>query len=153
MFDFRFLERRPLIVGLEIGTAKVCALVGEITNEGALTIIGIGQSASRGVRKGEIVEPNLAEEDVRLALAEAERSADVEIRSVYLGSREDTYSASTIAASNPSSRAIAKSPRTTSTTSSATPRQSTSRPSTTSSTPSASTSASMTRTRSATPSG
>lgn len=85
MFDFRFLERRPLIVGLEIGTAKVCALVGEITNEGALTIIGIGQSASRGVRKGEIVEPNLAEEDVRIALAEAERSADVEIRSVYLG--------------------------------------------------------------------
>jgi cell division protein FtsA len=85
MFDFRFLERRPLVVGLEIGTAKVCAMVGEINAEGALTIIGIGQSPSRGVRKAEIVEPHLAEDDVRQALAEAEHSADVEIRSVYLG--------------------------------------------------------------------
>ncbi len=85
MFDFRFLERRPLIVGLEIGTAKVCAMVGEVNAEGTLTIIGIGQSPSRGVRKAEIVEPALAEEDVRQALAEAEHSADVEIRSVYVG--------------------------------------------------------------------
>lgn len=85
MFDFRFLERRPIIVGLEIGTAKVCAMVGEINAEGALNVIGIGQSASRGVRKGEIVEANLTEEDVRHALAEAEHCADVEVRSVYLG--------------------------------------------------------------------
>jgi cell division protein FtsA len=85
MFDFRFLERRPVVVGLEIGTSKVCAMVGEINAEGALTVIGIGQYPSRGVRKGEIVEPALAEEDVRRALADAESSADVEIRSVYLG--------------------------------------------------------------------
>lgn len=85
MFDFRFLDRRPLIVGLELGTAKVCAMVGEINAEGALTIIGLGQCPSRGVRKGEIVEATLAEEDVRMALAEAEHSADVEVRSVYLG--------------------------------------------------------------------
>lgn len=85
MFDFRFLERRPVVVGLEIGTAKVCAMVGEVNPEGGLTIIGIGQSPSRGVRKGEIVEGQLVEEDVRQALAEAEHSADVEIRSVYLG--------------------------------------------------------------------
>ncbi len=85
MFDFRFLDRRPLIVGLEIGTAKVCAMVGEVSPEGALSIIGIGQSPSRGARKAEVIEPALAEEDVRLALAEAEHSADIEIRSVYLG--------------------------------------------------------------------
>lgn len=85
MFDLHFLDRRPLLVGLEIGTSKVCAMVGEVNSEGALTIIGIGQAPSRGVRKAEIVEPNLAEEDVRHALAEAEQSADVEIRSVYLG--------------------------------------------------------------------
>ncbi len=85
MFDFRFLEKRPIIVGLELGTAKVCAMVGEINAEGALTIIGLGQCPSRGVRKGEIVEATLAEEDVRMALAEAEHSADVEVRSVYLG--------------------------------------------------------------------
>lgn len=85
MFDFRFLERRPVVVGLEIGTAKVCAMVGEVNAEGVLTIIGIGQCPSRGVRKGEIVEAQMVEEDVRQALAEAEHSADVEIRSVYLG--------------------------------------------------------------------
>lgn len=85
MFDLRFLDRRPLIVGLEIGTSKVCAMVGEVNADGALTIIGIGQAPSRGVRKGEIVEASLAEDDVRQALAEAEHSADVEVRSVYLG--------------------------------------------------------------------
>jgi cell division protein FtsA len=74
-----------IIVGLEIGTSKVCAVVGEMNSEGALTIVGLGQSKSRGVRKGEICDPPLAEEDVRNAIVEAEQMADVEIRSVYLG--------------------------------------------------------------------
>ncbi len=73
------------IVGLEIGTSKICAVVGEVSNDGALNIIGIGQSRSRGVRKGEIVDSKLAEDDIRHAIAEAEQSADAEIRSVYLG--------------------------------------------------------------------
>ena len=85
MFDLRFLDKRPLVVGLEIGTTKVCAMVGELNADGTPTLIGIGQAPSRGVRKGEIIDPTLAEEDVRAALAEAEHSADVEIRSVYLG--------------------------------------------------------------------
>ncbi len=73
------------IVGLEIGTSKICAVVGEMSNDGALNIIGIGQSRSRGVRKGEIVDSKLAEDDIRHAIAEAEQSADVEIRNIYLG--------------------------------------------------------------------
>lgn len=73
------------IVGLEIGTSKVCAVVGELSAEGALNIIGIGQARSRGVRKGEITDPQQAEEDIRHAISEAEQSADVEIRSVFLG--------------------------------------------------------------------
>ncbi len=81
MFD----SASSIIVGLEIGTSKVCAVVGEMNSEGALNIIGVGQSRSRGVRKGEIVDPPLAEEDVRNAIAEAEQMADVEIRSVCLG--------------------------------------------------------------------
>jgi cell division protein FtsA len=75
----------PILVGLEIGTAKVCAVAGEIGPAGALNIIGIGQCASKGVRKGEIVDPQQAEEDVRNAIVEAEQMADVEIRSVVLG--------------------------------------------------------------------
>jgi cell division protein FtsA len=74
-----------IIVGLEIGTSKVCAVVGEMNPEGALNIVGLGQCKSRGVRKGEISDATMAEEDIRIAIVEAEQMADVEIRSVYLG--------------------------------------------------------------------
>jgi cell division protein FtsA len=60
-------------------------VVGEVNAGNGLNIIGIGQARSRGVRKGEIAEPALAEEDVRNAVVEAEQMANVEIRSVYLG--------------------------------------------------------------------
>ncbi len=73
-----------IIVGLEIGTSKVCAVVGELNPEGALNVVGLGQARSRGVRKGEIADAPAAEEDVRHAIVEAEQMADVEIRSVYL---------------------------------------------------------------------
>src|SRR2546427_1581279 len=78
-------DSSSIIVGLEIGTSKICAVVGELGDEGALNIVGLGQSRSRGVRKGEIVDAPQAEEDVRAAIVEAEAMADVEIRSVYLG--------------------------------------------------------------------
>jgi len=74
-----------IIVGLEIGTSKVCAVVGEVNSAGALNVIGVGQARSRGVRKGEIADASAAGEDVRNAIVEAEQMADVEIRSVYLG--------------------------------------------------------------------
>ncbi len=78
-------DPNSIIVGLEIGTSKVCAVVGEVNPSGALNIIGIGQARSRGVRKGEIADASAASEDVRNAIVEAEQMADVEIRSVYLG--------------------------------------------------------------------
>jgi cell division protein FtsA len=74
-----------IIAGLEIGTSKICVVVGEQTADGGLNIIGLGQSRSRGVRKGEIINPEQVEEDLRTAMFEAEQMADVEIRSVYLG--------------------------------------------------------------------
>ena len=74
-----------IIVGLEIGTSKICAVVGEQNADGTLNIVGLGQSPARGMRKGEIVDAALAEECVRNAIVEAEQMADVEIRSVYLG--------------------------------------------------------------------
>ena len=78
-------DASTIIVGLEIGTSKVCAVVGEMNSEGTLNIVGLGQSKSRGVRKGEICDAPTAEEDVRNAIVEAEKMADVEIRSAYLG--------------------------------------------------------------------
>jgi cell division protein FtsA len=74
-----------IIVGLEVGTSKVCAVVGELSPDAALNIVGLGQARSRGVRKGEIADAPVAEEDIRQAIVEAEQMADVEIRSVYLG--------------------------------------------------------------------
>ena len=74
-----------IIVGLEIGTSKICAVVGEVNGAGALNIVGVGQRRSRGVRKGEIADASVVAEDVRHAIVEAEQMADVEIRSVYLG--------------------------------------------------------------------
>ncbi|MDR3457630.1 MAG: cell division protein FtsA [Verrucomicrobiae bacterium] len=78
-------EDSNIVVGLEIGTSKICVVVGEQNAEGALNIIGLGQARSRGVRKGEIINPEQVEEDLRAAVFEAEQMADVEIRSVYLG--------------------------------------------------------------------
>jgi cell division protein FtsA len=74
-----------IIAGLEIGTSKICVVVGEQNADGALNIIGLGQARSRGVRKGEIINPEQVEEDLRAAMFEAEQMANVEIRSVYLG--------------------------------------------------------------------
>jgi cell division protein FtsA len=74
-----------IIAGLEIGTSKICVVVGELNADGGLNIIGLGQAPSRGVRKGEITDPQKVEEDLRTAMFEAEQMADVEIRSVYLG--------------------------------------------------------------------
>ena len=78
-------DSSSIIVGLEIGTSKVCVMVGEVGVEGAVNVIGVGQSRARGVRKGEIADPKVVEEDVRHAIVEAEQMADAEIRSVYLG--------------------------------------------------------------------
>ncbi len=74
-----------IIAGLEIGTSKICVVVGEQNADGGLNIIGLGQARSRGVRKGEIINPEQVEEDLRAAMFEAEQMANVEIRSVYLG--------------------------------------------------------------------
>ncbi|HEY6166605.1 MAG TPA: cell division protein FtsA, partial [Verrucomicrobiae bacterium] len=78
-------DRSSLIVGLEIGTSKVCAVIGEVNDTRAVNIVGVGQARSRGVRKGEIVDAAQTEEEVRNAIVEAETMADVEVGSVYLG--------------------------------------------------------------------
>ena len=78
-------DESNIVVGLEIGTSKICVVVGEQNAEGAVNIIGLGQSPSNGVRKGEICDTEKVEQEVRGAVFEAEQMADVEIRSVYLG--------------------------------------------------------------------
>src|ERR1700726_2078838 len=73
-----------LLVGLEIGTSKICVVVGESRPDGTIKILGVGQAPSRGVRKGEIVDFETAMKCVHEAVVDAEQKSDVMIRSVYV---------------------------------------------------------------------
>ena len=74
-----------LVVGLDIGTTKVCAIVAEIGTEGAVDIVGIGNSPSRGLRKGVVVDIDATVDSVRRAVEDAELMAGVEIRQAFVG--------------------------------------------------------------------
>jgi cell division protein FtsA len=74
-----------LIVGLDIGTSKVVAIVGEITVEGDIDIIGIGTQPSRGLKKGVVVNIESTVQSIQRAVEEAELMAGCQIRSVYAG--------------------------------------------------------------------
>jgi cell division protein FtsA len=73
-----------IIVGLDVGTTKICAVVGEVI-KGGLEFRGISTSASRGLRKGVVVNVEAAVESIRNAVKAAESSAGAEINSVYVG--------------------------------------------------------------------
>lgn len=79
------MGKEQIVVGLEIGTSKVSAVVGEVRDDGAIKILGVGEAPSRGVRKGEIVDFETAGKCVREALVDAEEKSDVMVGSVYLG--------------------------------------------------------------------
>jgi cell division protein FtsA len=73
-----------IIVGLDIGTTKICAIVGEVTDEG-IDIIGIGMHPSTGLRKGVVVNIESTVASIRRAVEEAEAMAGTEISTVYTG--------------------------------------------------------------------
>ncbi len=73
-----------IIVGLDVGTTKICAVVGEIIN-GGIEIKGVSTSASSGLRKGVVVNIDATVESIRNAVKNAESSMGVEINSVYVG--------------------------------------------------------------------
>src|SRR5579862_1963215 len=79
------MSKDNIIVGLEIGTSKVCVVVGESKPDNSVKVLGVGQAPSRGVRKGEIVDFETASKCVHDALVDAEEKSDVMIRSVYVG--------------------------------------------------------------------
>lgn len=76
---------RNLIVGLDIGTTKVAAIVGEITSEGSIEVIGLGQTASRGLKKGVVVNLESTVNSIQRAIEEAELMAGCQIKSVFAG--------------------------------------------------------------------
>ena len=76
---------KNLIVGLDIGTSKVVAIVAEVSAEGRLEIIGIGSHPSRGLKKGVVVNIESTVQSIQRAIEEAELMAGCQINSVYAG--------------------------------------------------------------------
>lgn len=76
---------KNLIVGLDIGTSKVVAIVGEVTPENDIEVIGIGSHPSRGLKKGVVVNIESTVQSIQRAVEEAELMAGCQIHSVYAG--------------------------------------------------------------------
>ncbi|MBK6278078.1 MAG: cell division protein FtsA [Gammaproteobacteria bacterium] len=74
-----------MIVGLDIGTSKVVAIVGEVAADGTLKIVGLGSHASRGLKKGVVVNIESTVQSIQRAVEEAELMAGCQIHSVYAG--------------------------------------------------------------------
>jgi cell division protein FtsA len=77
-------HRERYLVGLDVGTSTVCAVVGESLEDGSVDIVGIGVAESRGIKRGVVVNLEAAVESIKKAIDEAELMAGVEIDSVHL---------------------------------------------------------------------
>ncbi len=76
---------KNLIVGLDIGTSKVVAIVGEVNEDGNIEVVGIGSHPSRGLKKGVVVNIESTVHSIQRAVEEAELMAGCDIHSVYTG--------------------------------------------------------------------
>ena len=77
-------KRDSLVVGLDIGTTKICTVVGEMA-DGQVNIIGLGTFPSKGLRKGVVINIESTVQSIKKAVEEAELMADCHITSVYAG--------------------------------------------------------------------
>lgn len=78
-------QEQKMIVGLDIGTSKVVAIVGELSGDGQIEIVGIGSNPSRGMKKGVVVNIESTVQSIQRAVEEAELMAGCQIHSVYVG--------------------------------------------------------------------
>ena len=78
-------QDKRLIVGLDVGTSKVVAIVGEVSDNGTIDIIGVGHQKSKGLKKGVVVNIEATVGSIKKAIEEAELMAGCQIHSVYTG--------------------------------------------------------------------
>jgi cell division protein FtsA len=76
---------KSLVVGLDIGTSKIAAVVGEIQPDGSVEVIGLGSHPSNGLKRGVVVDMASTEQAIQRAIEEAELMAGCEIHSVFAG--------------------------------------------------------------------
>jgi cell division protein FtsA len=77
-------DESPLLVGIDVGTTKVCALIAETDDAGAVRILGVGLEPSRGIRKGVVVDVDEASKAITAAVDKAQRSAGYEIGAAFV---------------------------------------------------------------------
>lgn len=78
-------KQEKYIVGLDVGTSKICVVVGEIKHDSSLDVIGIGTTTSLGLRKGVVVSLDKTIEGIKKAVEEAELMAGIEISRTFIG--------------------------------------------------------------------
>jgi cell division protein FtsA len=84
----KMMAKKPeknIITGLDIGTSKIVALIGEVGTDGAIEIIGIGRHPSRGLKRGVVVDIEATVNSIQRAVQEAELMAGCEVHTVYAG--------------------------------------------------------------------
>ena len=79
------VKKDNLIVGIDIGTTKICAIIGEVDSQGEIDIIGLGLSPSRGLRKGVVIDLESTVESIKKSVHEAEIMAGIPVESAYVG--------------------------------------------------------------------
>lgn len=79
------MSRKEHVAGLDIGTTKVCAVVGEVDEEGRVHIAGVGTVPSSGMRKGVVIDIDATTRAIEEAIDRAERMSGVEVQSLYVG--------------------------------------------------------------------
>jgi cell division protein FtsA len=78
-------KRQHIMMGLDIGTTKIGALIGEVQSDGMIEVIGVGTHPSRGLKKGVVVNIDSTVDSIRRAVDEAQVMAGIEVPSAYVG--------------------------------------------------------------------
>jgi cell division protein FtsA len=77
--------KRTKVAAIDVGTTKVCTIMGDVDNEGGLRVLGVGVGPSEGLQKGLVVNVNEAKEAIRESIKKAERTAGYKLESAYIG--------------------------------------------------------------------
>jgi cell division protein FtsA len=77
--------RAKTVTGLDVGTTKVCAMIGQADEDGQLRVLGVGSSPSHGLRKGIVVDIDRTVQSIQQAVSKAEQMAGVTVRETYVG--------------------------------------------------------------------
>ncbi len=78
-------DEKRIIVGLDIGTTKICAIAADVNDDGEFRIIGVGKTDSEGLNRGVVTNIRSAVKSIRKAIEECELKSGIGIENVYAG--------------------------------------------------------------------